>query len=164
MQNVKQILAFKQQGYDATRQMVRKNLSVSQLAQPEGNTISNLNSKVELLKVEQQSHSHNQSNLKSRTGLFSDKGDIKKLSDTVGDGKSSMGGTTNKSAARRKNQPRFEINDTQKINRWEEMLNSYFRENLINFTQLTKQRRTILELYEDTQNRFLEFICRETPY
>jgi hypothetical protein len=29
---------------------------------------------------------------------------------------------------------------------------------------LTKQRRTILELYEDTQNRFLEFICRETPY
>lgn len=75
-----------------------------------------------------------------------------------------MGGTTNKSAARRKNQPRFEINETQKINRWEEMLNSYFRENLVNFTQLTKQRRTILELYEDTQNRFLEFICRETPY
>jgi hypothetical protein len=102
--------------------------------------------------------------LKSRTGLFSEKGETKKMSDTVGDGKSSMGGTTNKSAARRKNQPRFEINETQKINRWEEMLNSYFRENLVNFTQLTKQRRTILELYEDTQNRFLEFICRETPY
>jgi hypothetical protein len=50
--------------------------------------------------------------LKSRTGLLSDKGDAKKLSDTVGDGKSSMGGTTNKSAARRKNQPRYEINDT----------------------------------------------------
>jgi hypothetical protein len=72
------------------------------------------------------------------TGPFADKGHERKLSDTVGDGKSSMGGTTSKSAARRKNQPRFEINDTQKINRWEEMLNSYFRDNLTNFTQLTK--------------------------
>ena len=86
------------------------------------------------------------------------------MSDTIGDGKSSMGGTTNKSAARRKVQPRFEINDTQKINRWEEMLNSYFRENIISFTHLSKQRRTIVELYEDSQTRFINFICRDMPY
>ena len=84
--------------------------------------------------------------------------------ETVGDGKSSIGGTTNKSAARRKNQPRFEINDVQKVNKWEEMLNDYFRQSMTSFMQLSQQRRRIVELYEDSQSRFVDFICREMPY
>jgi hypothetical protein len=60
------------------------------------------------------------------------------MSETVGGGTSSYGGTTNKSTARRKNQLRFEINDVQKINHWEDMLNSYFRENMKSFTNLSK--------------------------
>ena len=57
--------------------------------------------------------SNHQSQHKSKLNIASEKGEhAKKMSETVGDGKSSMGGTTNKSAARRKNQPRFEINDT----------------------------------------------------
>lgn len=86
------------------------------------------------------------------------------MSETVGGGTSSYGGTTNKSTARRKNQLRFEINDVQKINHWEDMLNSYFRENMKSFTNLSKQRRNILELYSQTQTQFIDYICRETPY
>lgn len=86
------------------------------------------------------------------------------MSETVGGGTSSLGGTTNKSAARRKNQQRYEINDTQKVNSWEDMLNSYFRDSLQSFNYLSKQRRIILDLYIETESRFIDFICRETPY
>ena len=55
--------------------------------------------------------SHNVSQVLSNDKPLSVTGDIKKMSETVGGGTSSYGGTTNKSTARRKNQQRFEIND-----------------------------------------------------
>ena len=44
------------------------------------------------------------------------------------------------------------------------MLNSYFRENVTSFTNLSKQRRHILDLYSQTQTQFVDYICRETSY
>ena len=62
----------------------------------------------------------------------------------VGDKSSVDGGTTNKSSRRTKNnQQRYEINDQQKINKWEEMVNEYFTQSLQRFNELVKQRKRI---------------------
>lgn len=57
----------------------------------------------------------------------------------LGDKSSVDGGTTNKSSRRtRQNQQRYEISDQQKINKWEETVNLYYRESLQRFNDLCK--------------------------
>lgn len=88
----------------------------------------------------------------------------KKKNSIAGD-RSSVDGTTNKSSRRQKqNQQRYEINETQKINRWEDMLNSYYRDSLQRFNDLVMQRKRIFSLFSQTQSKFVSYICREAPY
>lgn len=76
---------------------------------------------------------------------------------------SSFDGTTNKSQRRQKLQ-RYELSDNQKINKWEEMLNSYYRHSMQRFHDLVQQRKRIFQLFRKTQSSFLDFICRDSPF
>ena len=58
----------------------------------------------------------------------------------------------------------YEINDSQKIQKWEQMLNKYFQSSLQGFNQLVKQRKRIFQQFGQTQTNFVNFMCREAPY
>lgn len=50
------------------------------------------------------------------------------------------------------------------MNKWEEFINQYYRLSLMRFSDLSKQRKRIFTLFAQTQNDFIDFICREAPY
>lgn len=75
-----------------------------------------------------------------------------------------MDGQTVKSSKRTKTQTRYEITDQEKVNKWEEFLNLYYRQCLMRFSDLSKQRKRIFSLFSQTQSDFIEFICRDAPY
>ena len=90
---------------------------------------------------------------------------LQKKKSVAGDKSSMDGATTIKSSRRTKqNQQRYEINETQKVNCWEDMLNSYYRDSLQRFNDLVKQRQRIFGLFAQTQTNFVDYICREAPY
>lgn len=90
---------------------------------------------------------------------------LQKKKSIAGDKSSMDGATTIKSSRRTKqNQQRYEINETQKVNCWEDMLNSYYRDSLQYFNDLVKQRQRIFGLFAQTQTNFVNYICREAPY
>ena len=75
----------------------------------------------------------------------------------------SIGGTS-KSVSRisKLHQRVFEINDKQKVQRWEEMLTQYYREGMREFNSMRNLRQRVCRSLNETQQKFIEYLGRKS--
>ena len=73
---------------------------------------------------------------------------------------SSQGGTTISALKKKQVQRVYQITETEKIQKWQDMTDNYFKNNIRSFHSLSAQRGRIFNLLNDTQQKFIEFLDR----
>lgn len=157
---LKKIVDFKQMQFDMQRTEIKEHIEQKSLDQIES-TIQERqtdNNAQSIIEINQSPEASQRFHFNENSGIL-----LEEQVDTKNKTMSSFDGTTSKSQRRMKLQ-RYELNDNQKINFWEEMLNSYYRNSLQRFNDLVQQRKRIFSLFRKTQSSFLEFICRDSPF
>jgi len=57
----------------------------------------------------------------------------------------------------------YEINDHEKVGRWEQMVNTYYREGVQCFNMMRLLRQRVFMSLNKTQNNFISFLERQSP-